>query len=290
VVPGSPGSDSNLRTVPVTPELRGYSDPTGMVVAEALQQQSGDRRVVYRIIKDDVPGILRMPPGLGRDPAIASRLNVVEAGTLSAGGNEVVHPVVLELLQQSNVRLLVCSGESDEEDGTVIEQDRLIEAGERIAGIALQEVVSYVVNDIRMEHQAGVVANVMDAFSANDVPLVDVVTGRGIISTYLTAANHAANSNRLRDMLSGQYGETFTVRGDSEDDGISIVTLVGEAMSQDLGAHASAVSDALNIGLDHNIAIGPYWPSPNSDAIYITVPTRDAARYACAAYDRFFGA
>ena len=290
VIPGSPGSDSSLRTVPVTPGLRGYTDITGMVVAESLQQQSEGRQVVYRIIKDDVPGILRMPPGHGRatkDIAVASRLNVIEAGTLSAGGNAVVHPVVLDLLQQSNVRLQVCAGESNGQDGTVIERHRPIEASERIAGIAMQEVVSYDINDIRMEHQTGVVSSVTDAFSAHDVPLVDVVTGRGIIISYLTVANHAAN-NGLYDTLSEQYGETFSVRGGSEDDSVSIVTLVGEAMSQDFAAYASTISDALSIGLENDIAI-KLWPSPNSDAIYVVVPTNDADRYAREVYDRFFG-
>jgi aspartokinase len=262
-----------------------------MVVAEALQLQSGDRQVVYRIVKDDVPGILRMPPGHGRDISdidIASRLSVVEAVILSAGGNDVVNPVVFDFLQQSNVRLQVCSGESDGQDGTVIERARLIEAGERVAGIAMQEVMSYDINDISMEHRTGVVANIAGAFSAHGVPLVDVATGEGVIKSYLTVSNHDAN-NKVHDALSEEYQDKFSVRGGSEDSGISIVTIVGEAMAQDLAVQASAINDVMNIGIENNIDIDIRL-SPNRNVIYVNVPTKDANRYACLAYDCFFGA
>ena len=114
VMPGTPGVDDSLRVVPVTPNLRGYTDVTGMVVATAYQQVAADGSVVYRIIKDDVPGILRMPPGLGRVSELAPVLSIVEAETLGAAGNGVVHPTVLELLQRSSVTLKIGSGSTGE--------------------------------------------------------------------------------------------------------------------------------------------------------------------------------
>ena len=289
VMAGTPGVDQQGRVMTVTTELRGYSDAAGMAVAHALQASS-DRPVIYRIIKDDVSGILRMPPGLGREPAIASRLSVVEAATLGVAGNNVVQPAVLDLLQQSDVQLQVCSGDSNGEDGTIIERHRPIEAGERIAGIALQEVVAYTVADIRMEHQTGVMADVASRLKSQGVPLLDVVTGLGVITTYVTATSHAASENRLSASFDQEYGDTFSLRGSTEADGFSIVTLVGEAMVEDLRLRAAVENDALRIGYENDIAIGASWASPNNNAVYLTVPNTQVKSYAQAAYDEFFPA
>jgi aspartokinase len=292
VSPGTPGVDESLRVVPVTPSLRGYTDVTGMVVAAAYQQVA-DRPVVYRIIKDDVSGILRMPPGISRDPefapALAPALSIVEAETLGVAGNGVVHPTVLELLQQSNITLKVGSGRTGE-NGTVISRKRNPAGLETIVGIALQEVVAFAFDDISMEHRSGVLADIATTFEGLDVPILDMITGKGTVKAYTTKLNHDEVGAELADTFTEKYGNRIRVQGVEAGSGLTIVTVVGEAMATDSSLLASVISDVTHSGNAVGIATIDFWPSPNRNAIYVVVPTDAAKRFAVAIYDQFFDA
>lgn len=288
ILPGTPGVDSDLRVVPVTPNLRGYTDVAGMVVAEALQQNTNGQPVIYRIIKDGVSGILRMPPGLGRKPGVTPNLSVVEAETLGAAGNKVVHPTVLELLQQSDVRLLVCSGQPGEAAGTIVTRQRAIQEGESVAGIALQDVVAYTVNDIRMEHQQGVVEDIAGTFRVFGVPLIDAVTGRGVVRIYISKAFHDVRQSELQAAFAEKYGDRLTLQGAEADDGLTIVALAGEALATDDVLRVEVMGQAVRTGKNLGIGGIDFWSSPNRNAIYLPIPTKRVNEYAVATYDQFF--
>ena len=292
VMPGTPGVDEHLQTVPVTPAVRGFSDPAGLVVAAALQEARGGH-VVYRNIKGaKIPGILRMPPGLGVKPEVTPQLSVVEAGVLGAGGNSIVHTTVLDLLQQTgNVSLEVCSGIPGEV-GTKVLRDREIGSTETIAGLALQQVVALIVSDLQMEHRKGVVAGIAKAFSDHDVPLSDLETGYGTVAAYVAKSDYEQQGAQVATrLLSDQYGDAFRVHGvsnDENDEELTVITLVGEAMAISGLLRADVQRDAVRAA--SNLGIDPrFWPSPHGNAVYLEVPTARANDVAAAVYGQHFG-
>jgi aspartokinase len=181
---------------------------------------------------------------------------------------------------------LVCSGKANG-DGTVIERRREVSNDETIVGIALQEAVSYTINDIRMEHENGVVEHIAGKLG---VPLVDVTTGKGVVRAYITKANHDARRADLQEAFTNEYGDRFALRGEREENRLSIVTLVGEALARNTAILAKITNKAVNIGHENGIEVFDFWPSPNHNAVYLTVPTNDVNSYAVAAYDDFFPA
>jgi aspartokinase len=286
VIPGSPGVDSNGRVMDVTPDMRGFTDFTGRVFSEALPLMYPNRPIVYRVIKEDkIRGILRMPPDYG-DTEVAPYLSDTETETLARSGNNVVHPTAVELSKYSQVPMQVKNSDPTN-PGTIIMCDRPLQPGELLAGIAVEPVVTFSVEDLRMEHQSDVAGTIYHSIGKLGVRFSDLKTGVGVVEGYLSRATYEANQAVIERTMA-QQGIRYSVQGDGDKDEAmkSIVTLVGDAMDRD----KSVLSDVMAVVPEVNKQTGTYpdtfWHAKS--ALHIVLSTAGTYAYVVAAHDKFF--
>ena len=130
--------------------------------------------------------------------------------------------------------------------------------------------------------------DVTATFEGLGVPILDMVTGKGAIRAYITKSNYDVRQAELAHAFAGKYGDQIKLQGAEDGNGLSVVTVVGEAMATDNILLANVVSDVIHAGNSVGIDTVGFWPSPNCSAIYAVVPTDSAKRFAVAVYDQFF--
>ena len=196
---------------------RNSTDVAFALVGAAFDGSDGE------IIKD-VPGVLFVEPGVMATDVLEF-LSYGEASQITWRGARVVHPLAIEIARENKRGIIVKDIEKGK--GTRIGEKSQTTKERIVAAVSVGPVYVYTVRDPLMgSGDVGYGAKVLDVFSENKIPILDIATGANRISVTSRYANGFERVIKTRLTEIG-YKPEVAVR-----EGKSSITVTGDAMSE----------------------------------------------------------
>ncbi len=230
IVAGFQGTDEDMN---ITTLGRGGSDTTAVALAAALK---ADVCEIYT----DVDGVFTSDPRIVPDAKKVDRISYEEMLELASLGAKVMHPRAVIFGKKYGVKIHVRSS-FKEEEGTVITNLTAEDVSSDITGIALKkDEAKITLSDV--PDKPGVAARIFSAVANKDIPVHLIVQGAGENGkSEISFTVPVSGLYDVEDILNELKEELGVSRVDV-DDGISIVSVVGEGMRTKPGVAAGVFS------------------------------------------------
>lgn len=219
---------------------RGGSDYSAALLGEALPNCSAIE------IWTDVPGIYTTDPRLVKEAHAIPEITFSEAAEMATFGAKVLHPATIFPAVRKNIPVFVGSSKNPELGGTWVRSQTNSKPTFRAVALRRNQVL-LTLQSPNMIGACGFLANIFSIFAKYGIS-VDLIT-TSEVSVALTIDSTGSQSNGqsvLSDKLIEELKSFCKVR---IDEGLSLIALIGNGMSQVSGTGAAVFSSILDVNI-----------------------------------------
>lgn len=219
---------------------RGGSDYSAALLGEALPNCSAIE------IWTDVPGIYTTDPRLVKEAHAIPEITFSEAAEMATFGAKVLHPATIFPAVRKNIPVFVGSSKNPELGGTWVRSQTNSKPTFRAVALRRNQVL-LTLQSPNMIGACGFLANIFSIFAKYGIS-VDLIT-TSEVSVALTIDSTGSQSNGqsvLSDKLIDELKTFCKVR---IDEGLSLIALIGNGMSQVSGTGAAVFSSILDVNI-----------------------------------------
>lgn len=221
---------------------RGGSDYTASIIGAAIR---ADEVWVWK----DVDGLMTANPKIVKSAKMIQAISFAEAMELAHFGAEVVHPKALECAARYQMPFRVKSLHDPDAEGTVIESEVKIKAGDVVKAITnINDVSLITVSGASMVGTPRLAAKVLQILTDEEIDVLMISQSSSEES--ITLAIPKASGQKAQNALELSLLGSRQVREVSMEDGLSIVAVVGAGMKGTPGVAARVFGTMANKGVN----------------------------------------
>ncbi|PWW05671.1 aspartate kinase [Paenibacillus cellulosilyticus] len=215
---------------------RGGSDTTAVALAAAINADVCE-------IFTDVDGVYSTDPRVVKCARKLNSISYDEMLELAHLGAAVLHPRAVEYAKHNNVKLVVRSS-FNENEGTTVKEEAVMEQGVVVSGIAFDKNVARI-SILGVEDVPGVLAKVFGALANNGID-VDIIVQSGVLEgkADFSFTLSSSDADRAIEVIEGIRNEV-PFRETTSETNLVKVSIVGAGMVSNPGV-AATMFDAIS--------------------------------------------
>ncbi len=219
---------------------RGGSDYSAALLGEAI----GVCKAIQ--IWTDVPGIYTTDPRMVKEAHVIPEITFSEAAEMATFGAKILHPATIFPAVRRNIPVFVGSSKAPDQGGTWVRAQTSTRPTFRAVALRRDQIL-LTLKSPNMIGACGFLANIFSIFAKYGIS-VDLIT-TSEVSVALTIDHTGSQSNGqsvLNDRLLNELKSICNVR---VDEGLSLIALIGNGMSQVSGTGAAVFSSIMNVNI-----------------------------------------
>ena len=224
---------------------RGGSDFTASIIASAIKAERLE-------IWTDVNGIMTADPNIVKNALPISNISYDDAFELSYFGAKVIYSKSLECAAKSNIPIHIKNTFYPKQKGTIVSKDEHKQGISKIKGLSnINEISLITIYSYRKENIHKIVRNIFKLLSEINVDILLVIQASSEfnISIAIDIKNYEITKTNIKKVFKNDIKLNY-IKNIEIENKLSILTLVGENMKNNIGISGKAFSSLGNNGIN----------------------------------------